>query len=56
MSNINAWIVLVLGGYTISLSFLIDTRNFISTLIMKIIPFFLGLGGIFVALKLFQVI
>jgi len=56
MNNIYAWITLIAGIYFLINSFALNTKNFISALLFKIIPFFLGAGCIFVALKLFNII
>jgi len=55
-NNIFAWISLATGLYIIMLVFAMNTKNFKSTLIFKIVPFFLGIGSIGVALKLFDII
>jgi len=55
-NNIFAWISLATGLYVIMLVFAMNTKNFKSTLIFKIVPFFLGIGSIGVALKLFDII
>jgi len=47
-------IPLITGIYLISFSFLITTKNIISCLLYQILPFFLGLGCIFSACKLFN--
>jgi len=49
-------ICLTSGLYSIIGSFALDTKNFQSALIFKVIPFFLGIGNILIALKLLNVI
>jgi len=56
MDNICAWISLISGIYFIISTFILNTKNFQSALFFKIIPFFLGVGCIFVAIKLFDII
>jgi hypothetical protein len=56
MNIVFAWISLIAGIYFIILSLALNTKNFRSSLIFKIIPFFLGLGNIIVALNLFDII
>lgn len=50
------WIVLLLGIYTMWFVLIMNTKNFISTLVFKLIPFLLGIGNILIALKLFGLI
>lgn len=40
------------GAYLILISFVLDTHNVQSTVLFKVIPLFLGLGSLFVGLKL----
>lgn len=40
------------GAYLIFLSFLLETENFRSTTVFKIVPFFLGLASLLAALKM----
>ncbi len=49
-------ISLITGLYLIISALALNTKNFSSSLVFKIIPFFLGCGCIFVALKLLNVI
>ena len=49
-------IPLITGLYLIVSGLVLNTKNFQSALVFKIIPFFLGCGCIFIALKLLNVI
>lgn len=56
MNTILAYISLVAGLYFIIFSFLMNTENIRSAMFFQILPFFLGVGNIFVALNLFNII
>jgi len=56
MNNICAWISLMAGLFLIISGLSLNTENFKSALFFKIIPFFLGAGCLFVAVKLFDII
>ena len=56
MNNICAWISLIAGLYLIISGLLLNTENIQSALFFKVIPFFLGVGCLFVAIKLFDII
>ncbi|HZH58461.1 MAG TPA: hypothetical protein VEY70_02560 [Metabacillus sp.] len=45
------WIVLACGIYNIFLSLILKTRDFGSSVVFKVIPFFLGLGCLIYFLK-----
>jgi ABC-type Na+ efflux pump permease subunit len=47
---------LIAGLYFIVFSFVMNTENFASALIYKVIPFFLGIGCVFVGLTLLNII
>lgn len=49
-------IPLLSGIYSLFLCLTINTSNFTSDVLCKVIPFFLGLGCVFSSLKLFGVI
>jgi len=49
-------ICLASGICWIGLSFMINTNNFRSDIIFKVVPFFMGLLNLFVSGKLFNVI
>jgi len=52
MEFYNFIINLITGIYLISFSFIMQTENLKSSMIFKIIPFFLGLGSLFITGKL----
>lgn len=52
--NIIAWIILISGIYMTGQVFFITARRFINTMLFKVIPFFLGLTCIVIALSLFD--
>lgn len=54
--NINAIITLVAGLYFVILSFVLNTKNFKSAFVFKVLPFIFGVGCIYVSLCLFDVI
>jgi len=49
-------IIFATSGWLISMSFIMVTKNITSAIIFKVIPFFLGLGCLFVALRMVGVI
>jgi len=56
MDNLCAWISLISGCYFIFFALIANTENFASALMFKVFPFFFGIGNVYVALKLFDVI
>lgn len=56
MEHIFIYILLVSGIFNIIITFITNTKNFISALILKIIPFFFGLSNIIFALYLLNII
>ena len=56
MNNICAWISLIAGLYFVVASLIINANDFASALFFKVVPFFLGTGCLFVAVKLFDII
>ena len=56
MELVYAIIVLVTGGWLITISFIMNTRNVTSSIIFKVIPFFLGAACLFVGAKMIGLI
>jgi len=56
MTILCAWISIIAGVYYIIGSFVQNTKNFVSALLYKVIPFFLGTGCIFVGFVLLDII
>ena len=46
------WIVFITGVFNITFSLINKTKNFNSSLLYKVIPFFLGLGCLFYSAKI----
>ena len=46
----------VMGMFMIVMALVTDTQNFISSLVFKVIPFFLGIAGLFSCVKLTGII
>jgi len=44
LQNTLLFFVLVLGIYSVIMSLVMNTKNFISALLFKVLPFWLGLG------------
>jgi hypothetical protein len=49
-------IVLILGAYNIMISLIMQTNNLVSSLLFKVIPFFLGVGSLIYALRELHII
>ena len=50
------WTHIITGSYLISLGLITKTNNFGSSLVFKVIPFFLGLGNLILGLKGLEII
>lgn len=50
------WFVVILGIFNIVMSFVMQTKNFESALIFKVIPFIFGSGSIIYCLSYFGII
>ena len=50
------YIVLITMVYLFLLAFTTNDKNFVESILYRLIPFLLGIGGVYVATKLFNLI